>query len=479
MIDTESLKGKIIDLAIQGKLTKQLSTDSDVNALYNRIQKEKARLVKEGIIKKEKSLTEINESDIPFPIPDSWKWVTVSNIFNVRSAMRIHMTDWEKSGIPFLRGRDLVQLAKCGNAEPEVFISRGLYEELKDKGGVPQKGDILVSAVGTLGKAYVVTGTQEFYYKDAYVLCFENIGKVYPEYIKYVIESSFIHDIIYRDAIGMTVAQMTITKANTLPIPLPPLEEQNRIVRLVENAFAQIDIINSLQQQYESDCEVLKEKIIDAGIRGKLTEQLPEDGNAEDLYAQIQKEKAKLIKEGKIKKEKPLPEISDDEISFEIPDNWKWVRLASIISLQSGQDLSPSDYNGETKGIPYITGASNIDGIESLIINRWTEYPKAYAYKGYILLSCKGTVGKLTILKEDVVHIARQIMGIRSFCLDCKYLLYYLESMINEIKEAQKGLIPGIERKDILNLLCPLPPIKEQNRIASKIEAILELVNQV
>ena len=125
------------------------------------------------IIKRGKSLPEINESDIPFPIPDSWKWVTVSNIFNVRSGMRIHMTDWVDSGIPFLRGRDLVQLAKCGNADPEVFISRILYEELKNKGGVPQKGDILVSAVGTLGKAYVVTGTQEFYYKDAYILCFE------------------------------------------------------------------------------------------------------------------------------------------------------------------------------------------------------------------------------------------------------------------------------------------------------------------
>lgn len=239
--DREVLKGKIIDAGIRGKLTEQLPEDGNAEDLYVQIQQEKAKLISEGKIKKEKLMLEISDDEIPFEIPDSWKWVTVSNVFNVRSAMRIHMTDWEDSGIPFLRGRDLVQLARYGNADPEVFISRGLYEELKDKGGVPQKGDILVSAVGTLGKAYVVTGSQEFYYKDAYVLCFENIGKVCPEYTKYVIESSFIRDTIYRDAIGMTVAQMTITKANTLPIPLPPKAEQRRIVDRTQKLLSLLD----------------------------------------------------------------------------------------------------------------------------------------------------------------------------------------------------------------------------------------------
>ena len=124
-------------------------------------------------------------------------------------------------------------------------------------------------------------------------------------------------------------------------VPLPPVEEQKRIVDVIDTVFVQIKVIDDLQQQYESDCEILKGKIIDAGIRGKLTEQLPEDGNAEDLYAKIQKEKARNIAEGKIKGRKTLPEISADEKLFDIPANWMWVRFGNVISLQSGQDLSP------------------------------------------------------------------------------------------------------------------------------------------
>lgn len=227
------------------------------------------------------------------------------------------------------------------------------------------------------------------------------------------------------------------------------------------------------------DTKALRNKILDLAISGKLTKQLPEDGNAEDLYAQIQEEKAKLIAKGKIKKEKPLPPISEEEIPFEIPENWICCRLGSIITLQSGADLKPSDYNSESIGIPYMTGASNFGEDGSMLINRWTDKPKNIARENDILLSCKGTVGKLAVLKIDEVHIARQIMAIRTYCKSRNYLFYYLLSVVETLKNAQKGLIPGIERSDILERVCSLPPLAEQKRIVSVVEDAFAVIDRI
>ncbi len=227
------------------------------------------------------------------------------------------------------------------------------------------------------------------------------------------------------------------------------------------------------------DTKALRSRVLDLAIRGKLTEQLESDGTAEELYQQIQTEKQKLIKEKKIKKEKPLPPIKPEEVPFEIPSNWKFVKFCNIISLQSGQDLQKNEYNDTRSGIPYITGASNYQFDGSLLINRWTETPKAFAEKGDILLSCKGTVGKITILTIDKVHIARQIMGIRSYISDNIFISLFVQSKVNGIISASKGLIPGIERKDILNMEFPLPPLAEQKRIVARVEEIFRILDTI
>ena len=220
------------------------------------------------------------------------------------------------------------------------------------------------------------------------------------------------------------------------------------------------------------ETEKLRSRILSLAMRGELSERNLQDGSAAELYSKILETKAELVKSGRIRKDKQYDVIEAGNMPYSIPDNWCWVRFGKIINLQSGQDLKPSEYNDKRSGIPYITGASNYEGDGSIIINRWTDCPKAYAYEDDILLSCKGTVGKLTILREKEVHIARQIMGIRTFDVDVTFMFYYLQSMIYGIKEAQKGLIPGIERNDVLNLLCPLPPVPEQVRIVEKIEAL-------
>ena len=244
----------------------------------------------------------------------------------------------------------------------------------------------------------------------------------------------------------------------------------------------------------------LKNSILQMAVQGKLVPQDPSDEPASVLLQRIKAEKQELIKAGKIKKDKKSSEIFrgasrnlpyafceqigkeirdiSDEIPFEIPDSWEWVRFASIIELQSGQDLTPDKYNANENGLPYITGASNIEN-GNVIINRWTEYGRAFAFKGDILLTCKGTVGTMAILQQEQVHIARQIMGIRPYNgADTDYVKLVLETLVERLKAAAKSMIPGIARDDVLFSLIPLPPLSEQHRIVSKIEELLPYIER-
>jgi type I restriction enzyme, S subunit len=223
--------------------------------------------------------------------------------------------------------------------------------------------------------------------------------------------------------------------------------------------------------------EELKNSILQMAIQGKLVEQRPEEGTAEELYRQIQIEKQKLIKAGTIKKEKPLPDITEDEKPFEIPESWKWVKFEQTINLVSGQDLLPSQYNDTGSGIPYITGASNI-GESGILINRWTLSAKAIAKKGDLLITCKGTVGKTAILQEYRVHIARQVMAITPILVNTKFIEHFLQYQIEYLKSQAKSMIPGIERKTVLCLLLPLPPLAEQKRIVDRIEELLPHIDR-
>ena len=240
----------------------------------------------------------------------------------------------------------------------------------------------------------------------------------------------------------------------------------------------------------------LKNSILQMAVQGKLVPQDPNDEPASVLLERIRTEKEWLIKEKKIKREKnpsvifkgadntPYEKIGDevrslaDEVPFDIPDSWEWVRLGSVIELQSGQDMTPDKYNDNGKGIPYITGASNIEN-GNVIINRWTEYGRAFAYCGDILLTCKGTVGTMAILREPQVHIARQIMAIRPIGeLYVPYIQLVLDTLVENLKAAAKSMIPGIAREDVLKSFFPAPPLSEQKQIVQKVSELSPWLEQ-
>jgi len=221
----------------------------------------------------------------------------------------------------------------------------------------------------------------------------------------------------------------------------------------------------------------IRQKILDLVIRGELVPQDPTDEPASVLLERIRAEKEQLIKDKKLKRDKKDNEPID-EVPFELPEGWEWCRLGEIIILLSGQDLNYKECNETQQGIPYIIGASNFHN-GRLNINRWTEFGKNIAEKGEILVTCKGTVGEMSILEIDKAHIARQIMSIKAILCYQKYILYFLSFRIKDLKEKANGLIPGISREDLLYQLIPLPPLAEQHRIAQKVEQLLAIVDTI
>ena len=296
---------------------------------------------------------------------------------------------------------------------------------------------------------------------------------------------------------GTTVDTITISAAMNYLCIVPPQNEQVRIVAAVQQAIVKVNEIQFNKDNLHSTITILKAKILDLAIRGKLVPQDPNDEPASVLLERIRAEKEELIKQGKIKRDKKESVIFkgddnsyyekvgnkvnciDEEIPFELPEGWAFIRLKTAWELISGRDLSPSKYNDKNDGIPYITGASNFrNGHISLV--RWTTVPQVITRRGDLLLTCKGTIGEIAHNNFGEAHIARQIMAIRNnYSLNVDFLALCIEYSMTKIKQAAKGLIPGISREDILNLVIPIPPIKEQENICNKLKVTFSAIEHI
>ncbi|MGI6090666.1 MAG: restriction endonuclease subunit S [Saccharofermentanales bacterium] len=236
----EDMQKSLLQYAIQGKLVEQREEEGTGEELHQQILEEKARLIKKGEIKKKKPLPEITKDEIPFDIPESWKWTRWGNVINIVSARRVHQSDWKSQGVPFYRAREIAKLGEDGYVDNELFISQELFDEFS-KTGVPKPGDLMVTAVGTLGKTYIVKPEDHFYYKDASVICFENYGNIFPEYLKHAMQSEMMMSQIRSNSGGTTVATLTMVRMAEYLLPLPPLAEQKRIVAKLEELLLLCD----------------------------------------------------------------------------------------------------------------------------------------------------------------------------------------------------------------------------------------------
>ena len=402
----QELKNSILQLAIQGKLVEQRHEEGTAEELFTRIQQEKQRLIAEKKIKKEKHLPEITEDEKPFDIPESWKWVRFGDIstYNHRkekiSANEITEDMWSL---------DLEDIEK----ESGKIINICKASERKISGDKVRfyKGQILYSKLRPYLKKILVAPDDGICSSE--MVPFNLYGNVDSQYAVYFLKSPHVDFIINSVTYGVKMPRVGTDTMIELPFPLPPLAEQKRVVAKIEELLPYIDRYehawSKLEQFNSRFPKDMKKSLLQYAIQGKLVEQRPGEGTAEELFAQIQQEKQRLIAEKKIKKEKPLPEITDDEKPFDIPESWKWVRFSDLMNAMStgpfGSMLHKSDY--VPKGIPLVNPANIVNGkiipSEKMMVSADTaKRLESYTlYTGMIVIGRRGEMGRCAVVSES------------------------------------------------------------------------------
>ena len=491
----KDLKNALLQEAVQGKLVPQIASEGNARDLLEEIQKEKLSHgldfanAKSGKRKSKKETAlagsnpcDITEDEIPFEIPENWCWCRLGEICNLTSGQDLIPEQYnsQNKGIPYITG--------ASNFSNENIIVNRWTEYAR---AIAEENDLLLTCKGTVGEMAFLHEKKVHIARQVMGLHFNK--KIDSRYMKYFITTQINNLKSKAKSMIPGIARDDVIK---LTIPLPPLAEQKRIVATIEKFMPLIEEYGKKETQLKAINEKIgtltKKAILQEAVQGKLVPQIASEGNARDLLEEIRKEKLSHgldfanAKSGKRKSKKETAlagsnpcDITEDEIPFEIPENWCWCRLGEICNLTSGQDLIPEQYNSQNKGIPYITGASNFSN-ENIIVNRWTEYARAIAEENDLLLTCKGTVGEMAFLHEKKVHIARQVMGLHfNKKIDSRYMKYFITTQINNLKSKAKSMIPGIARDDVIKLTIPLPPLAEQKRIVAAIEKMLPLCEKL
>ena len=408
------------------------------------------------------------EDEIPFDVPNNWEWCRFGSYTLNR--------DSERKPVSSVQRKKVKKIYDYYGASGVIDQTDSFLfdEELLLIG---EDGANLLARTKPI--AFLADGK---YWVNNHAHCIDSIDKRLLKFICIYINAINLFQYIT----GSAQPKLNQDNMNKILIPIPPKAEQEKILESIKIILSNINDIDLLKGKLQSNIANAKSKILDLAIRGKLVPQNPNDEPASVLLERIRAEKEELIKQGKIKRDKKESVIfkgDDNSYYQDLPETWELVNFKDCATLISGRDLNKNEYNAESIGIPYITGASNFIN-ENILINRWTTVPKNVSEVNDILITCKGTVGELAINKYGNIHIARQIMAIRIYKnINLEYIKFFLESIVMEIKKTANGLIPGISRDDILSLNIPLPPLAEQKRIVDEIEKIFatldDIANQV
>lgn len=473
----EDLKKAVLQAAMQGKLTKQLESDSSVDELLKKIANEKAKLIAEGKIQKNKPWSNKVEFKEPlFEIPYNWKFVRFGEIMLSRDNERKPVSSHERmhkekiydyygaSGVidktdDYLFDKDLMLIGEDGanlltRSTPIAFIARGKY------------------------------------WVNNHVHVLDVCAGLNLEYITFYINSISLAPYVT----GTAQPKMNQENMNAIWIPLPPIEEQQRIVEKLNQILPLIDEYGKDEDELITLCqkfpEEMKKSVLQSAMQGKLTKQLETDSSVDELLKKIADEKAKLIAEGKIKKEKPLAEIKEEEIPFDIPENWRWEKVGKVLGIARGGSPRPitSYLTTSDDGYNWIKiGDSEIGG---KYINRTAEkiikeglYKTRLVHKGDLLLSNSMSFGRPYILNIDgCIHDGWLVLHDYSELLNKEFLYFVFSS--NVLKEQFFGKVSGAVVKNlnsdkVADTLIPLPPIEEQQRIVEKLNTILPIIDSM
>lgn len=493
----QQLRNSILQMAIEGKLTRQLPEDGNATDLLKKIKAEKARLIKEKKIKKEKPLPEIRDDEVPFEIPDNWVWCRLYSLGECSDnafadgPFGSNLKSEHYTNVPEVRIIQLSNIGENGWRDKNVKYTTFSHAETIKRSMV-EAGNIVIAKMMPAGRAIEVPVKEKGYILSSDAVKFVPHRSINKSFLLYAINSNVFREQIYTEVQGITRVRTSLTKLKKYLIPLPPLAEQKRIVARLDEILPLIDVYekayNELQELNTKFPVNLKNSLLQMAIEGKLVEQRPEDGNAADLLKQIKAEKAKLIKEKKIKKEKPLPPITEGEIPFEIPDNWCWVRWGDISHrIQYGYN-APAKDEGFCRmvRISDIQNGNIVWGTVPYCDISSEEANEYYLQKNDILFArTGGTVGKSFLVKEvpyDAVYAGYLIRTQYSEKLIPEYLKFFMESSLYW-EQLRQGTIataqPNCNGKTLGRMVMPLPPINVQKRIVDKLEQLLPLFGEL
>ena len=484
----EQLKASILQYAIQGKLVEQRAEEGTGEELFQEIERKREVLIKEKIIKKDKRTNSIiNFQEVPFDIPENWMWVTLGSILNKLTDGTHKTPKYTSTVVKFVSVKDMSN--GFLSLENTKYISEEEHKELYARCN-PEKGDLILSKVGTTGVPAIVDTTEPFSLFVSVALLKFDCKCIDIKFLYYMLMSPLVQAQATENTRGVGNKNWVLDAIASTMVVLPPLVEQKRIVAKIEELLPLVDryaaSYEKLEQFNAKFPEDMKKSILQYAIQGKLVEQRPEEGTGAELYKQMQAEKQRLIKEKKIKKEKTLVEITDDEIPFDIPETWIWIRVGDVGSWGSGATpprTNPAYYGGS---IPWLKTGDLNDGFIKEVPEFITELALEKTSVrlnpvGSVLMAMYGaTIGKLGILEIPVTTNQACCACIPYAGMYNKYLFYYLMSMRQTyIGMAEGGAQPNISKEKIVNSILPLPPLEEQHRIVAKLEEILPLCERL
>ncbi|EKO3893052.1 restriction endonuclease subunit S [Vibrio metschnikovii] len=535
----KKLRELILELAVRGKLVPQDPNDEPASVLLERIAAEKAQLVKEKKIKKQKDLPAISDDELPYLIPENWEWCRLDDIcFGITSGSTPPKSSFNESeGIPYLKVYNIRDQKVDFDYKPQFVDIECHLTKLKRSCLYP--GDVIMNIVGPpLGKVAIISNDYPEWNCNQAITFFRPIETALNTYIyTYLRAGTFLKAI---DLIG-TAGQdnISVTKSRSILLPTPPLKEQHRIVAKVDELMALCD---QLEQQTEASIEAhqvlvttlldtltnsadadelmqnwarisehfdtlftteesidqLKQTILQLAVMGKLVPQNPSDEPAAELLKRIAEEKAQLVKEKKIKKQKALPPIAEDEKPFELPSGWEWCHLNSLISeMDAGwspacpPEASP---NHETWGVLKTTAVQSMEyrEYENKVLSPSKEPRPQYEVKnGDILITRAGPKNRVGVsclvqttrpklmISDKIIRFHLIELGMSnnfvSLCLNAGATSVYLESAKSGMAESQMNI-----SQDKLKMApIPLPPIREQTLIVKKVEELIDLCDKL
>ena len=480
----QELKNSILQLAVQGKLVPQSAEDEPAVELVKRIIAEKQRHISSGAIKKEKALPPITEDELPFDIPETWAWVRLSDISNITAGgtpSRTISSYWN-GDIPWVKISDISD--KYVNSTEECITQRGLDNS---SAKVFSKGTLLYTIFATIGTVGILNIDAATNQAIAGVTFY---GEYDLDYMYYVAVG--LKDLLVAKGKGMAQMNINQTILKSTPIPIPPLAEQRRIVAKIEELLPLIEEYDEAEQKLSTlnanFPEMLRKSILQQAISGKLTERDPSDEPASELLKHIQAEKAKLIAEGKMKKEKRLPVISNDDQPFDIPETWTWSSIAETctnIQYGTSEKSAPS-------GKVAVLRMGNLQGGKidySNLVYTSNDYDIERCHLEYNDLlfnrtNSKELVGKTAIYKAEIPAIyAGYLIRVTPILIDSDYLNYVMQSHFFKkyclaVKTDAIGQ-SNINAEKLKRFVFPLPPLAEQKRIVAKLEEILPLCERL